>query len=408
VAKSNGYQTAIFSENPTFSAQTGFGHHIDSAHDDIHRKLCLSDFSPFGYVDNVTLREGLSLAREILSRSNRGRNAVNAAYATYLEFLDSDGGYPHHGERVMSQLSSYLSERRGAILTVTNLLDPHDPYHDSPPVMGDRRDASELAALRAGDDFRDILVSESPPPDAVTGVFGGWDGLLNMQRQVYQEYAAEADRLLREWWESMSDQFSDALVVVLGDHGQLFGAEGMVGHLTSLHPHGINVPLAVDPPEEWDRTETVVETPVSAAGVGSAIADVVTGEVDSTGGFVESVAEHSQEVHGKVVACADGPTWSIPTLYDQEQYDDSVVDRLAVRKVACIGDEYVDIYQSRWDSAEVEASSYIYTADERSLVPEREIPVLREDVSEWLTRTYDPAEEQRDVVDERLKALGYA
>lgn len=367
VAQENGYTTAIFSENPTFSSETGFDLHIDSTHDYIHRKLLLSEFSPFGYVNNVNLKEGVSLAKEILSRRKRLRNIINTGYGAYHHFSNRDKPYPHHGERVFSHLVHYLQKQPKPILTVTNILDPHNPYHGKPPSAEGSRSHHEIKALRAGDDNRNYLLTNEAPPKDVRTVHGDWETFFNAQERVYKEYAHETDHLLKKWDNEEADCFNDGLIVILGDHGQLFGSEGMVGHHTSLHPHGIHVPIAIDPPSGWNTFEQTFNTPVSIAGIGRALIDIVAGDINTTERFIEAIKDHSREYYKRVPVCADGPTWSIPSLFQDTRFDDDLIEELAVRRVALVGDENVDVYKSNWNEKEVEKTSYNYTKDSRDL-----------------------------------------
>lgn len=404
-ARAEGYETAIFSENPTFSTRTGFGNHVDAPHDDVDRKLLASDFSLHRHVDEVSFRGALSLAGTILATPNRTRNLVNTVSAAYYRYTDRERSYPHHGERLFSHLESYLARQRQPTVVVANVLEPHNPYLDTPPAVERSRDARELSALRAGDNRR-YLLTDDPPPEVVRSVYGDWDAFLDAQRRVYEEYAAESDRLLAEWRGSQPERFEDALVVVVGDHGQLFGAGGMVGHHTSLHPHGVVVPLAISPPSGWATGDRTVGRPVSLAGVGRALMDICTGAVTTTEELMESIAGYSRECDGAVVTCADGPTWSMASLYENDRYDSRLVDALAVRKVACARDDRVDVFTSPWDSGEITARSYEYTHDDRT---ERDgpDPQVPEAAERWLRRRYDHVDEGRDAVDARLEALGY-
>ncbi|EMA24367.1 sulfatase-like hydrolase/transferase [Haloarcula argentinensis] len=406
-AQENGYTTAIFSENPTFSSSMGFNHYIDVPNDDIHRKLLPSEFSPVKSVEEISVNEAVSLATEVITRPNRLRNTVNAAYATYRELFNQDPSYPHHGERIFNHLKSFTSQRTAPMLTVTNVLDPHNPYHDTPPEMKESRPQPELEALRAGDDNRIYLLTSEDPPEGVSSIYDGWESFFHAQESIYEEYAQEADRLLQEWHNAQTNRFKEDLVVILGDHGQLFGAEEMVGHHTSLHPHGINVPLAIDPPHNWKTPTKAIDTPVSTAGVGCALMNVIAGEIETTKELVNNISYYSQDSNGAVIACADGPTWSIPALHEDDRFDDSLIDKLAVRKVAYIRDERVDIYRSPWDTETIESTSFTYTQDARNSVPERDTPPITDDAEEWLVQMYNPENEQRNTVDARLEALGY-
>jgi arylsulfatase A-like enzyme len=109
-ARSASYQTAIFSENPTFSTGTGFYNGIDYADDSIHRKPFLSAFSPDSYVDSVNLDAALTHLQEIGRRPNKAANVRNLVYGLTTELsANDDVAYPHHGERVFDHLRRFAS-----------------------------------------------------------------------------------------------------------------------------------------------------------------------------------------------------------------------------------------------------------------------------------------------------------
>jgi len=406
-AKEAGYTTAVFSENPTFSSETGFDHYVDATHDEIQQKLFRSDFSPFDYVGELSVTGAVSLLGEVLSRPNRLRNVANTGYAGYRRLSSRTPLYPHHGQRVFSHLGSYLASTSGPTLTVTNVLDPHNPYYGVPPESEQSRPSGERDALRAGGWNMTYLLTEDAPPDVIRSAYGDWETFLEAKRGVYEQFSREADRLLKRWRDNQTDRFEGGLVVVVGDHGQLFGAEGMIGHHTSLHPHGVHVPLAVDPPSGWDTSERTLASQVSLAGLGRTLIDVVAGDVDGTDEFVASLAAYSREPGGSVLVCADGPTWSLPLLYEHERFDDSLVDALAVRKAGFVHDEHVDVYRSHWSNRTLERTSFRYSADSRERAPDRDPPPLSDDVQRWLCRTDDATDHGRETVDDRLENLGY-
>lgn len=405
-AKEEGYETTIFSENPTFSSHTGFDHFIDNTHDDIQRKLFLSDFSPHNHIDEIDFKSIISLLQTISSTPNRYRNLANTAYASYLEFTNRSKLYPHHGERLISHLESYLTDQNSPSFTVANILEPHNPYHGTPPGAGESRDRRELDALKAASDNRVYLLTDEDPPESAQSVFGGWETIHNTQECIYEEYATESDRLLTKLRDSKSETFDESLVVIVGDHGQLFGAEGLVGHHTSLHPHGINVPLAVSPPSEWRVPEVTVTDPVSIAGLGQALMDVCSGEICTTDRLIERIRNYSRECNDAVITCSDGPTWAMSSLYGNDRYDRRKTDALGVRKVACIRDDRVNLFQSSWDSAEIEATSYMYIDDSREIIDQSD-PSVPQKIDAWLRKRYDLSDERRDEVSSQLEALGY-
>ncbi|MBB6646618.1 sulfatase-like hydrolase/transferase [Halobellus ruber] len=415
-ARENGYATALFSENPQFSSATGFGECVDDSNDYIGTKLLRSEFVPVNHVDELSASAGLSLLRTILAQPHRLRNLVNTGYAAYRRFSDTEPTYPHHGRRVISHLESYLAEQTEPVLTVMNLLDPHNPYYGAPPGQESSRSPEEEAALRNLPSNLFYLFTDDPLPEDVRAVFGDWAGAFEAEAEIYREFSREADRLVERWRDDQPSVFEDSLVVVVGDHGQLFGTDGVAGHGLSLHPNGIHVPLIVDPPTEWDRSDRRVDAPVSIAGLGRALTDVVAGKIADTAAFVDAVNAYSRGPGGAVITCVDGPTIEVQLLA-REEFDAELVDNHTVRKVACIYDEYVDVYECGWDDDTVAATSYEYAADHRTVRPDRETPPPPPEVAAWVRRSPkaegdDVAwrtadEEQPAEVRARLENLGY-
>jgi len=415
-AQENGYMTALLSENPLFSSGTGFDGCVDDTNDYIGTKLLRSEFVPVNHIDELTPVAALSLARTVLSRPNRLRNLVNTGYAAYRRFSGREPTYPHHGRRVISHLESYLSTRTAPVLTVTNLLDPHNPYYGAPPGQESSRSPEEETALRNLPDNLFYLFTDDPLPEGIRAVYKDWAGAFEAEAEVYREFSREADRLVERWHDDQPSVFEDSLVVVVGDHGQLFGTDGVAGHGLSLHPKGIHVPLVVDPPTGWDQSDREIDVPVSIAGLGRALTDVVAGEIAGTEAFVDAVKTYSRGPGGAVLTCVDGPTIEVQLLA-REEFDDELVNRHTVRKVACIHDEYVDVYECGWDANTLSATSYEYTADHRTVLPDRETPPPPAEVAAWVRRspkaetddvTWRTADEEQSAeVQARLENLGY-
>lgn len=415
-ANDNEYETALFSENPQFSSITGFDDCVDVVHDFIDWKLLPSEFTPMTAVDELSISEGVGLARNILSRPNRMSNLVNTAYTAYRKFSDRRSEYPHHGERVISHLESYLSGRTEPTLTVTNVLDPHNPYWGSPPSQPLVHTPTEDEALRNRPSMVYRLTND-PIPEEMRGAFSDWGSCFDVEERIYETFCRETDRLIKRWHDKQTSRFEEDLIVVVGDHGQLFGAEGAVGHSTSLHPHGIHVPLAVDPPAGWDASERTISDPVSIAGLGRALMEVVDGAVTSTTGLIDVVTNYSRGLNDTVLACVDGPTIDVPLLYEIDRFDDELVTELCVRKVACIRDEYVEVYTCHWNDENIDSTSYRYTETDRKPVSERDTPPVPDAIEAWLTsapESYevpshvgDSEKERPQPITQRLKDLGY-
>ena len=415
-ANENGYETALFSENPQFSSITGFDDCFDVVHDFIGRKLLPSEFTPKYAIDELSLDGCRRLTWDILSQPNRLPNLVNTAFTAYRHFSDQKHEFPHHGDRVISHLCSYLSERTEPMLTVTNVLEPHNPYWGSPPGQQPPQTPMEDEALRNRRSGRYQFTNKQVPPE-MRDAFSDYEEVFAVEERIYEAFSREADRLIERFHNELTSRFEEDLVILVGDHGQLFGAEGEYSHSTSLHPHGIHVPLAIDPPAEWTAPKRTISDPVSMAGLGRALMDVVANDITSTAELIDSITEYSRRPNGAVLACADGTTTNALRLFDVDRFEDDLVKKKCVRKVACIYDEYVDVYSCHWDNKNVNVTSYRYSETDREAAPERDTPPVPNDIKAWITQTPDyydsvssvddPDEVHSEAVKQRLEKLGY-
>ena len=415
-ANENGYETAVFSENPQFSSLTGFNDCFDIVHDFIGWKLLASEFTPKYALDDLSLEGCRRLIWDILSQPNRIPNLINTAFTAYRYFSDQQHEFPHHGKRVISHLCSYLSEKSDPTLTVTNILEPHNPYWGSPPSQQSPHTPAEDEALRNRRSGR-YQFTDKPIPAEMCDVFDDYEDVFAVEERIYEAFSREADRLIQRFHDERTSLFEEDLIILVGDHGQLFGAEGEISHSTSLHPHGIHVPLAIDPPAGWTAPERTISDPVSIAGLGRALTDVVANEISSTAGLIDSISKYSRRPHGAVLACADGPTANVSRLYSVDRFDDDLVRKKCIRKVACIYDEYVDVYSCHWDNKSTNAISYRYSETDREPAPERDTPPAPSDIEAWVTRSPDyydrtrradnQAEAPPEAVKQRLAKLGY-
>jgi len=386
-ARDAGYRTALFSENPTFSTQTGFHHGIDYVDDSIHRKPRLSSFSADAYVDEIGVGAALTLLREVSRRPNRLANLANLGYGFAAELSDPDPtAYPHHGQRVFDHLRQFVS-RNGdqPLFCFANLLDTHNPHHAPPEVgaeaLGLSVPTDERRALAAANDDRRYMLADADLPAETREFFESWADVFARREEIYDAQIRYFDHLLAQWFDRVADRVLDeSLVVVTGDHGQLFGEEGQLGHQVSLHPHGIHVPLSVLPPDSWE-TDVEVERPVSWLGLSQALAGVVEGSVTGTDAFVDALVEGSL-TDGRVVVAVDGPTWNVAEL--RERYADEAVDSVCVRKVGLVDEETMTVYESGWDESTIRERVYALRDGSRDLRGESTDVAPEERYGEWL------------------------
>lgn len=407
-ARDAGYRTALFSENPTFSTGTGFHHGIDYVDDGIHRKPFLSSFSSDAYVDDIDLDAAVTLLREIARRPNKPANVANLVYGFLTELSGTDDvAYPHHGERMFDHLRKFVDRNAGRpLFCLANLLDTHNPHHAPPEIGADALGlavpADERRALAAANDDRRYMLEDADLPAETRKLFDSWDDVFARRERIYDAQIRYFDHLVAEWIDDLTRRvLDDSLIVVTGDHGQLFGAEGQLGHQVSLHPYGVHVPLYVFPPASWE-TDVTVETPVSWVGLSRALGGVVDGTVTGTETFVDTLVEGSL-TDGRVVVAVDGPTWNVAEL--RGAYDDKAVDSVCVRKVGFVEQGTMTVYESRWDESATRERVYDFVDGSRELRAETAEASSPARYAEWLR-----AGSERNIAAEtsdRLRQLGY-
>jgi len=407
-ARRNGYATALVSENPTFSGRYGFDRGVDLADDFVNAKPFPSDFAAETVVEERSPGAVASVLAGIAESDRPLRSVANALFAPLAygrDWLASPASrwpgtrFPHRGDRVRSHLRSIVADPPGAdgapLLATANVLEPHNP-HSVPPRRGARAlgldvPGAEQSRLASVDDNKIFLFESPDEPPAGAAEYGSWEAVFSRREEIYEAQIREFDRVVADLAGDLGERFDEALVVVTGDHGQLFGEEGMVGHHTSLHPHAVHVPLLVSLPADWappdgpvgvdgpagvaedaevaEDTEVIGESgstghggvagarsldePVSLVGLSRAIGAVVSGEIRDAEAFADRVRAGGER---PVVVTVDGPNWSVPDLEDR--YGADAVADLAVRKVGLFGRDTQVVLASPWDDDSIAVTEY--------------------------------------------------
>ena len=187
------------------------------------------------------------------------------------------------GTKVVSQALAAM-EKWGAntpFFLHLHLLDTHEPYLPSPQATVLMRKAYDLdpdsgwgAHGLSTDGMNDTLhtycVSTLSPPMPP-----------EKKRTLEALYAAgvlDADRAFGELisWLKAHDLYDTSLIVVTADHGEELTDHGYLGHVTSLYPELIHVPLLVKLPGNAQAGSTIAG-PVSLLAVGPTILHQATG-----------------------------------------------------------------------------------------------------------------------------------
>lgn len=224
--------------------------------------------------------------------------------------------------------------------------------------------SDERHAFVGANDDRRYMLEDADLPRKIQEFFDSWSHVFARREEIYDAQIHYFDHIIEAWIEGLEQRLLDeSLIVVTGDHGQMLGVEGQLGHQVSLHPHGIHVPLYVFPPASWE-TDIAVKTPVTWVSLSTGLGGVVDGTVTGTEAFVDAVVEGSK-IDGRVIVAADGPTWSVAEL--REQYDADAIDSVCVRKVGFVEQETMTVYESGWDESTIRERTYDFVDGSRAL-----------------------------------------
>ncbi|MHC4846265.1 MAG: sulfatase family protein [Planctomycetota bacterium] len=170
---------------------------------------------------------------------------------------------PRDSGDTISVLEDWMDERDGRPLFVwLHVFDPHSPYE--PPEAYDR-------AYYPGD--RDPFDPSQPAFDAGPATFPkDLQGLRDPDFPLAQ-YKAEVTAQDAELARVLEDErFADAIVAVVGDHGEAFGEHGIWFNHDGLYPQTMRVPLIVAWPGAPAGTR--VASPVMHTDVGRTLLDL--------------------------------------------------------------------------------------------------------------------------------------
>ncbi len=410
-AKEAGYTTALFSENPFFSSYRGFNNGIEFIDDQINYKLKYSDFSIANHADDPTTAAKKTLSNLLVS-DFRKANLLNSIFAVYERYLadnsNSNTGTVHNTRRVLSHINKYWENDRIAnkpTLTFVNFLETHNPHtvvQSSAAELDLEFSDEEIENLNKEDDDHEYLFGQDPVRDP----FDSWDQLYQRKCDAYHTGIHNFDTLFKDFISGQDEnELSDKLIILTGDHGEMFGEEEMVGHQTSLHPAGIQVPLFVKFPDSWGEADSTINDPVSWLGLSRTLRSVVNQNISDTKSFYDKLIRNSRNPDTDSLVCiVDGPNWNIDKL--KRQYDEGAVsDMLEIRRIGLIKSDKMTVYSSKWDSDEIWEQQYRLDDYDRILVKEQKADPDIKRFAHWLgTNDQDTVSGE---VSQRLEDLGY-
>lgn len=220
--------------------------------------------------DTFGLTRGFDSCDEAWKRGDGARQFL-FSYRV-LDRLGLGGATDKGGDMVVGNLTTWMGQRPAdapPAFVFVNFLEAHFPFEQLPPEyrtafqdrpMGELRDAGQLAF---GAQTGRILTDEErerirqPILDLYDGGVKYTDALVA--------------RVLDLW--RARGNLDDTVVVVLADHGEVVGEHGAFGHLSAVVEEDLRVPLVFRFPKRIPAG-TVVDAPVSTAGVFATLADL--------------------------------------------------------------------------------------------------------------------------------------
>jgi arylsulfatase A-like enzyme len=248
-------QTSGFSNNGHLIEERGYHRGFDSFHD-----LAPPDTpSLVGRLKQIdTLRES-----EIVTKAYRLYRRVRSAGAGNGRFIDN---FPNP-KTTADAVSDFVIRRLSATpksFVWAHYMDPHKPYHPDQAIDGPEMDRSraEIKALNSYGHSKD-------PVD---------ENDMDFLKALYESNIRYLDKELARLfdWLQTENLYDDALIVVVSDHGDLFGEHGLMFHPLDVDPHDelIETPLLVKYPSNRHGGETF-DHPVQHADISPTIAEYV-------------------------------------------------------------------------------------------------------------------------------------
>ena len=237
---SAGYHTLGFSANPWLSSEFGF----DQGFDTFLYKLDYLANGP-GMIDIArlpTVQQQLSGLAQSL-RESLLPTAVNFFHSMYWTRQSKDTG----AKTLCSRAKEYIQKAPGPYFAFFNFTEPHLAYSLPSQYLPNRVSKQDLETTNQ--DATALNIGEvSMSSDEIATL-----------RSVYESTFKYLDDQLATLFESID--LDRTTVVILGDHGELFGENGKLGHQYSLNHNLLRVPLIVsDGKDRFSCNDTLVET----------------------------------------------------------------------------------------------------------------------------------------------------
>ena len=278
-------------------------------------------------------------------------------------------------EETVAAVEDYLGDREPAedFFLYVNLMEPHEPYHP-PQRYVDKHGVTD----------------ESAVPHRQKDMFTKDDIDYDQLRRMYDASVDYTDDLVGRITAALDDNDldDDTVVVVLSDHGQALGEDGVFGHQFTVAEPVINTVLLVDHPDLAARRE---DRPFELRRLHDLVpyyAGLESTEPDAFGGTIRGGYEFPENFTGYI------PSEQWDDYYRQARY----VKRDGITVVKSTDDGG----NSRYEAIDTDTGESVSVPDDL----QREVDAIGE-VAVDTDTSDEPDGAVDDEIEDRLEALGY-
>jgi uncharacterized sulfatase len=216
-----GYQTMAVSQNPYAGEAKGLAERFDDFTD-----ISLSDVNDFLYFTPTLFRYAFNVRSH-----GPGMVSSKVAHSEQCSFYIND---------IVKRKLKSVSKKDRPFFCYVHYNDPHHPYIPPLSFRDEYTNEIESTAEEA------VAFAREMHNNLYQWVAEGLQLSDSQWKMIYAMYDAiikYTDSCVGRLFDFVTNNFSDTIVVITADHGDLFGEYGLLGHHIVLHDGVIRVPL---------------------------------------------------------------------------------------------------------------------------------------------------------------------
>lgn len=232
IFQEEGYSTMLVTPNAWLSPPMGTAEGFE----EVENFFGLASREPFETIFEKASRVFNSLPESLRQKFLYSMSVIEAKFTDFVNSTDSDKTI----EKTCDLLEN-LDEEEDFFLFV-NTLSPHEPYDTGNPPQEylERHEVDDMEKLPSTE--REFFTMD-------------WD--REVMEKAYDASVEYSDDLLGQITDALeeNDLEDDTILVVLSDHGQAVGKDGLFGHQFTLMDRVIETPLMISGPGVEPKTE---------------------------------------------------------------------------------------------------------------------------------------------------------